>query len=425
MHNLGGALVTCVLQDITRDTDVTAEVFHYLPQRKQWFVTDTVSPSALAQAVIAAGWRYPHVSGVSIKYLEREGINVVEAIETGLKRYPVFPAFRVWDSANHRNVVWDGKSILRVENASLSKETETRECTTAVKLQLVAQGLISTTKVQSVLANVSEFPWVPQILAKLQGENLSETEKLKILTYMTCLIFKAAYPFELFVAFDSLSTMHNTLPLSHKRLTELEILDTKQHPHLYKREGVPYTLPHKSLDTAVWIQVNAEKQKSCKDVTVEQGEEEHVDTDKDFCHVAEGDDDITAGGTADLRPQTERSKWLMPQAGSSRWQSSELDILKSIPVNLSKEKAYKIYCTSACKQNIILRSKRAFELQMGKIRSKDVVLSKAIENSILASFSNESSKDTYMTYRYMCADKGIKPKSYLTFSRLIKKQNNK
>jgi len=426
MHDLGRGLVACIIKDITRNnSELTVDDFCDSRLKKQWIVADTVSKSALAQAIISAVWRYPHVSGVAMKYLQKEGIDVAEVIHHGLEDFHTFPAFRVWDNNHHRNVVWYGLSVLKIQRSDDSDQKEAQKLCKAIKLQLISRGLMSATKVRQILDRVTEFPWVSQVLTKLQGQNLTEEDKMHILTYISCLIFKSAYHSDVFVSFGPLSHMHHTLPVPHGILIQLNILDTTPHPHIYKREGVPYKQPHRSLPT--WIPIekpNAENQSiACAEDTVEQEELGDIAEDGLETMVNETDDDIGAGGRADLRPDPISSKRLMPHA-STRWQEQELNILKQIPVTLNRVDSYELYCRKCDEQNISLRTFRAFEQRLCNIRSKDMSLYKGIENSIFASCSDDASKDAYMSYRDKCIKKGIKPKSYLSFCRIINKLNN-
>jgi len=142
---------------------------------------------------------------------------------------------------------------------------------------------------------------------------------------------------------------------------------------------------------------------------------EHNDGDEEP-KIVSIEDSIAGTGEADVRPDPPMIAQIMPQA-SIPWQNGELRILKELPLSLGPDQSYDRYCQKCEEQNFSVRSKIAFLVKLRRMRREDKSTSRGIHNSIVATMSNDSSKESYMHYVEICQSKGIRARSYLVFKK--------
>lgn len=173
----------------------------------------------LVTNLLSATYRYPMTFGRLLNMLPH--VNPVSTISLGISALGLnyFPALRFTDSSKNANVHWCGLGLWRLTSAGAHTVFDTQLMTQEICRVLATKELMFTSKLATFNEMEVEFPWVSPIARRLEGLQISETDRTDVLVYCSCVAFIMQ---GVFVHYTKMANLPVPIPIA--RLQELQIL---------------------------------------------------------------------------------------------------------------------------------------------------------------------------------------------------------
>ena len=208
--------------------------------------------------------KFPMVICIVLRILEKNGIDISDALKMGIKGLNLgyFPALRLYDNQRNEGLYWKLSfgmwMIVDVENAPDEAGALATFLTPAVVGKLESLKLCHS----STLKN-RKLPWMKPCIEKLNDVKLSNEDLTTVLTFVTCI---ARLMVGDYVEFNSLGRLEENLPkpVSQRMLQTREIQSTllMNHFNRFRLWRLHHSLPYKLHDHSLKsVSVLKEKKK--------------------------------------------------------------------------------------------------------------------------------------------------------------------
>ena len=152
-------------------------------------------------------------SNIDLQSVLKDGL-----VEMGLKHFPAIQTYDV-----HRNAVlsWSSRSgiwkIIGREENDVEFRSSAVVLSTLVRAALETRHIVYVSKLKKV---PTTFPWIGECARKMSGENLSDEDLVKVLSFVSCvaLLMNGWY-----VEYEQLEKLMRELPFNQYRMRDLEI----------------------------------------------------------------------------------------------------------------------------------------------------------------------------------------------------------
>ena len=255
--------------------------------------------------------------------------------ELGLKK---FPAIETIDNNRHSVLKWTKarKFWKIVETSELDCNSKCPVVLSdTVKSELERRGLIYSSRIKKAPIYL---PWISTCWRKLEAVELSEVERLVVLTFVSCVAFMTE---GWYIDFYSLARLVQDLPINQHKLKELEILSKLLLPGCNKvkvfrlHQTIPHNIGTEKKDKSAEPSKRIEERKDNADAEVDELERDARDVNK----ISEEEVSIE---NLDICPREITCK-PANERGRAKWSVAEMDILEQLKNNRGNQSVKDVY----------------------------------------------------------------------------------
>lgn len=174
---------------------------------------------------VSSKFKKIYAFGRALEIMKESNIDVETVLYHGMRsmQFNFFPSMSHWDRNRNRFTEWNGKDVVRL--VFLDDRDNTRPnrdkvlVTSLIVSDLEIKNLVHKSKFQKS-GNIP-FPWIHDILQRLDHLHMTASEELDILTFTSCI---ALLQNGWYVNYKNLAKLGSHLPISQSFLQRLEVL---------------------------------------------------------------------------------------------------------------------------------------------------------------------------------------------------------